>query len=132
MREYLFEKLEAWKLARAFRRSIYQVSKTFPPSEKFGLTSQVERAASSITANLAEGAGRLGFKDKIRFVNMAYASCLEVLDHIIGAHDLGYIDEDKYVELRLQLDQVVSKIERFTAYLNKKGSESTSTSSVRN
>lgn len=123
MRAYLFEKLEAWQQARALKCSIYQISKSFPLSEKYGLKSQIERAASSITANLAEGAGRASFKEKIRFVNFAYASALEVLDHLIGAHDLGYIETDKYIECRFEIDRVVNKIERFTAYLHKRVNE---------
>ncbi len=55
---YAFEKLEVWQLARIFRKDMYLVTENFPGEEKFGLTSQIRRAASSITVNLAKGSGR--------------------------------------------------------------------------
>lgn len=82
---YSFEKLEVWQLARVFRKDMYLVTKNFPGEEKFGLTSQIRRAASSITVNLAEGSGRASTMDKAHFTNMAITSALEVIDHLIGA-----------------------------------------------
>ncbi|MFN3530037.1 MAG: four helix bundle protein [Bacteroidia bacterium] len=65
MNTYRFETLEAWQLARAFRIQVYELVKTFPPYEAFALSSQLRRAASSITANLAEGSGRVSSLDWI-------------------------------------------------------------------
>lgn len=118
MRVYAFEKLEAWQLARRWRIHIVQASMKFPDSEKFGLTNQIRRAAYSVTANLAEGEARYGTKDRLKFVNIAYASALEVLDHIITAFDSGFIDEEMYLSLRNEMDLVTHKLERFAAYLN--------------
>jgi len=119
MRTYSFEKLEVWQLARAWRKNIYAATCHFPDSEKYGLTSQLRRAANSITANLAEGCARSGTKDRLKFVNIAYASTIEVLDHLITAHDLRFIDDPLYHTLRLEMDTLVIKLERFTAFLNK-------------
>lgn len=119
MRTYSFEKLEVWQLARVWRKNLYTATLLFPDTEKYGLTSQIRRAANSITANLAEGGDRSGTKDRLKFVNIAYASTMEVLDHLITAHDLGFIDESIYHSLRIEMDSLVIKLERFTVYLNR-------------
>lgn len=119
MRTYSFEKLEVWQLARIWRKNIYAATFHFPASEKFGLSSQIRRAANSITANLAEGCARSGAKDRLKFVNIAYASTIEVLDHLITAHNLSFTDEPLYQTLRLEMDTLVIKLERFTAHLKK-------------
>ncbi|MBA4303404.1 MAG: hypothetical protein C0424_04190 [Sphingobacteriaceae bacterium] len=78
----------------------------------------MRRAAYSVTANLAEGEARYGTRDRLKFVNIAYASALEVLDHLITALDSGFIDEEMYHSLRNEMDLVTHKLERFAAYLN--------------
>ena len=67
MRVYSFEKLEVWQLARKLTANIYKISKIFPEDEKFGLTSQIRRAAISITSNIAEGSSRQTGKEQARF-----------------------------------------------------------------
>ena len=62
-----FEDLEVYQVAREFRKAMYGVARELPESEKFGLTSQVRRAAVSLTNNIAEGHGRFHFPDQIRF-----------------------------------------------------------------
>lgn len=79
MYEYYFERLEVWKKARVFASQIYKTTSLFPDSEKFGITNQIRRATLSIGANIAEGMSRLTDKDKARFLNMAYGSCMEVV-----------------------------------------------------
>jgi four helix bundle protein len=69
-----FEKSEAWKESRKLVRQIYQLTKTFPDSEKFGLMSQMRRAAISVSSNLSEGSGRATVKDQKHFYRMAYSS----------------------------------------------------------
>lgn len=98
-----FTNLIAWQKSHAFVRSIYEISKKFPQSEQFGLTSQLRRAASSITANIAEGYGRYHFKDKIRFYYLARGSNTESQNHIILAHDLGYITNEEFYDLKFKV-----------------------------
>lgn len=72
--------------------AIYRITQDFPKEETYGVTSQLCRAASSITANIAEGFARYHFKDKIRFYYQSRGSAAEVQNFLILAKDLGYID----------------------------------------
>ena len=102
-----FTELQTWKTARNLRAEIYRVSRTFPGEEKFGLVSQMRRAAVSVTANLAEGYGRYSFQENIQFCRHSRASAYEVRDHLTTALDAEYISQEKYVELEgLAMDVV--------------------------
>lgn len=110
MHIYSFEKLETWQKARLFRKEIYALVRNFPKEETFGLTSQIKRSASSIGDCLAEGSARITPKDKAHFINMAYSSAIETINHIIGAFDLQYINIDEYTRFRLKLDELTNKL----------------------
>jgi len=107
---YSFEKLEVWQRARELKVKIYEITRGFPKEELFGLTSQVRRSSGSITANLAEGAGRATDKDKAYFTNNAYSSALETIDHLITSKDFNYISEKEYSDFRLMLDEIINKL----------------------
>ena len=106
MKTYSFEKLEVWQKARKLAKAIYVVTKQFPEEEKFGLTSQIRRAAVSICSNIAEGSSRNSYKDKARFSEMAYGSLTEVLNQLILAFDLLYLNEEDYNMLRSELEEI--------------------------
>lgn len=93
---------------------------SFLKEELFGLTSQIRRSTSSISDNLAEGAGRATVADKARFTNISYTSALETINHLIGAYDLKYIGEKKYVELRIMHDEIINKLNSLYKYQLKK------------
>ena len=80
-----------WKNAHVLVLKIYRLTDSLPNSEKYGITSQLQRAASSITANIAEGFARYHFKDKIRFYHNARGSLAEVQNFLLLAKDLNYI-----------------------------------------
>ena len=90
-REFRFEKLEVWQLARALNRSVYQATKRFPKEELFGLTSQLRRASVSVSSNIAEGSGRNSDADFAHFLEIAYASLMEVVSQLYLALDENYI-----------------------------------------
>jgi four helix bundle protein len=75
---------------------IFEITKSFPEEEKFGLISQMRRAAYFIPMNLMEGANRLGSKEYRQFVGIAKGSAGEIKYQLLLARDLGYICEDKY------------------------------------
>jgi four helix bundle protein len=86
-----FEDLDAYKVAREFRKAMYGVSRRLPESEKFGLVSQVRRAAVSLTNNIAEGHGRFHYLDQIRFMLHVRGSLEELLDDLNVCQDESYL-----------------------------------------
>ena len=107
---YSFEKLEVYQLARKFKIDIKLMSQIFPKEERFDLTSQINRASASISANLAEGSGRSSNFDQAHFTNMSFSTGLETIDHLNTAIDMQYINEEKYTELRIKLDAILNKL----------------------
>ena len=89
-----FQQLDAWKEAHKLVLMVYRVTQSYPAEERYGLTSQMRRAAVSIPANIAEGFKRRGIKDKIRFYNTSEGSLEEVKYFIILSNDLDYISSD--------------------------------------
>lgn len=98
-----FSDLAAWEVNHDFVKNVYEQTKHFPAEEKFGLTSQLRRAASSITANIAGGFGRYHMKDRVRFYYQARGSNTECQNHLILSHDLGYLDDTQFSELKEQV-----------------------------
>ncbi|MEA3391982.1 MAG: four helix bundle protein [Candidatus Marinimicrobia bacterium] len=92
--QFGFEKLIVWKEARAFITKIYELTDNFPNKEKFGLSSQIQRAAVSVAANIAEGSSRFSRKDFARFLQISFGSLMEVLSHAYVALDRKYIGND--------------------------------------
>ncbi len=101
-----FQDLVVWRKAHQFALGIYELTKTFPETEKYGLTSQLRRSAVSIPANIAEGFRRKGKSDKVRLMNIAQGSLEESRYYLILAKDLGYCDSLQQLN---QLEEV-SKI----------------------
>ncbi len=85
-----FEDLEVWRRAHALVLAIYRATVTYPPEERFGLVSQMRRAAVSVPANIAEGAKRRTARDQLNFYNMAQGSLEELRYYLILTRDLGY------------------------------------------
>ena len=94
-----FKEIYAWQRAHAFVVSVYQTTKSFPDYERFGLSSQFQRSAVSIAANIAEGYRKDGMSDKLRFLNIAQGSLEECKYYIILSKDLLYINEDEFASL---------------------------------
>jgi len=87
-----FYDLEAWKRGHLLALEIYKITEDFPKEEIYGAVNQLRRAASSITANIAEGFARYHFKDKVRFYYNPRGSVAEVQNFLLLAKDLKYID----------------------------------------
>jgi len=113
MKEYSFEKLEVWKLAKKFSLKIYTITEKYPDSEKFGLTSQLRRASVSISTNLAEGSGRNTGKDKAHFTQLAFGSLMECLNLLLISKDLELISEVEINSLRLEIDEISKKLSNY-------------------
>ena len=85
------KKLNVWKKAINFVTSIYEVTESFPESEKFGLVSQMRRAAVSIPSNIAEGAARNSNKEFLQFLSIAQGSASELETQLIISEKLGFL-----------------------------------------
>ena len=92
-------KLRAFELADTLVLAVYRHSRTFPPEERFGLTSQVRRAAVSTASNIVEGCARQSEADYLRFLDIAHGSSREVEYQLSLAGRLGYLSADAYREL---------------------------------
>ena len=101
-----FKKLVVWQHAHALTLRLYELSGTFPPSEVYGLTSQLRRAASSVPANIAEGCGRNGAADFARFLQIAFGSASELEYHLILARDLGFLKTESHQEVEREVTQI--------------------------
>ncbi len=112
-----FEKLDAWKESHKLVLLIYKVVKLFPSEEKFRLTDQLCRAASSIPANLVEGGARAYRKEYIQYCYQARGSLEETKYHLILARDLGYLKNNKYEELFEQANTAGRLINGLISYL---------------
>ncbi len=89
--------LEVWKQAMHLALNVYEATRQFPAEERFGLVSQMRRAAVSIPSNIAEGAGRNGQKEFAHFLGMARGSLSELETQCMLAHRLGFLRDPKSV-----------------------------------
>jgi four helix bundle protein len=94
-----FRHLKVWERAHQLTLAVYSNTVSFPHEERYGLTSQIRRAAVSIPANLAEGCGRGGDADFKRFVQIAMGSACELEYHLLLACDLKLLKDSTYEDL---------------------------------
>lgn len=94
-----FEELPIFREAHALVLSVYKISKQIPDAERFSLTSQIRRSAASIPTNIVEGNARGHSKEMVEFLFFAKGSLEETKYHLLLAKDLGYINEDNYVQI---------------------------------
>lgn len=113
---FSFEKLKVWQKARLFHREVFRLTTSFPYEQNYALIPQIRRAALSVPSNISEGAGRLGSKEFVHFISIAYGSLMETMNQLILAEDMGYVTEEMMVKLRLD----VAEIARMLTALKKK------------
>ena len=99
-----FKDLIVWKESHKLVLNIYEVTKSFPKEEIFGLVSQMRRCAVSITSNIAEGFGRQGYKEKIQFFYISQGSIIELKNQMEICKDVCYIEKAVYDDLIKQSD----------------------------
>jgi four helix bundle protein len=101
-----FTKLKVWRKARDLSLSTYSLTSGMPASERYGLVSQMRKAAVSIAANIAEGAGRSTRGDFRRFLHIASGSAAELQSHVLLARDLGFLSQEQFCTLLVQTEEV--------------------------
>ena len=95
-----FEELEVYSLAREFRKEIYRLINKLPEQERYNLASQMRRAATSLTNNIAEGHGRYHYQENIQFCRQSRGSLSELIDDLNICADEGYFPEPHLKELK--------------------------------
>lgn len=103
---HTFKNIKVWQKAHEMVLQIYKVTKNFPNVEKYGLTSQLRRSASSVATNIVEGYKRKSDKDFAHFLNLADTSLEETKYHLLLAHDLGYLSRGNYQKLSILTEEV--------------------------
>jgi len=115
-----FENLKVWRKAHGLALDVYRATRGFPSEERYGVTSQLRRAAVSVPCNIAEGAKRKRGLDYARFLNVAEASLSEVQYLILLSRDLRYLSDSTLLqhqaeEVGAMLNGLRSKVEQASA-----------------
>lgn len=120
-----FRDLEVWQVSHGLVLRVYDVTKHFPADERFRLTDQMCRAASSIPTNIAEGKGRSSIKEYIQFLSIARGSVEEMKYLLILSRDLRYLDEEIYMEMAGQMDRIGKMLNKLMGSLRSRYSPKT-------
>ena len=106
-----FSQLKVWSRSHEVVLEVYELTRRFPNDEKYGLSSQLRRAAVSVPANIAEGARRNSNADFARHLNIAAGSASEVDYLVLLATKLGYIDDRRAHHLRIELEEIMRMLD---------------------
>lgn len=105
-----FTKMPVWQSALRLLKQIYSVTKAYPTDERFGLISDMRRAAHSITHNIAEGFGRFEPKDKSRFYKISRGSVYELMSQILVSSELTYLPSELKTNLLKYCRQIIKEL----------------------
>ena len=117
---FKFEKLEIWKLAIDLANEIHILTRNFPKEEMFSLTSQMKRAADSISLNVAEGSTGQSDAEQVKFIGYAQRSAMEVVNCLYLAIRRNYIGKIEFDKFYNDLDKLIAKIQAFKNSIKKK------------
>ena len=115
-----YKELKVWQRSYQLCLEIYKITKGFPKEERYGLTSQLRRAAVSVPSNIAEGYGRKTTPEYIRFLYIAYGSNCELETQILLSGDLGYIETGKLEILKEGIGEVERMLKALIKSLERK------------
>lgn len=114
-----YKELIIWQKGIEIVKKVYALARQFPGEEKYGIVSQVTRAAVSIPANIAEGSSRNSDKDYARFLQLSLGSAFEVQTYLIIAKEMNWAETANIAELEFILEEEIKMIHRFINTLNK-------------
>ncbi len=106
-----FRDMPVWQKAFELLLRIYDVTKAYPKEEKYGLVSDMRRAANSVTNNISEGFGRYEKLDKTRFYKISRGSCYELINQCLASQALGFITENDKDELINDYRDVIGELD---------------------
>lgn len=112
-----FRKLDTWLDGVELADTIYTLTASFPKTEIYGLSSQMQRAAVSVPSNIAEGSGKGSDRDFARFVSISLGSLFELETQIEIAYRRGYISTENYYALRPRIESLQKRIYNLREYL---------------
>jgi four helix bundle protein len=127
-----FHNLVVWQKAYAWVLYVYKLTKRFPDDERFGVTSQLRRAAASIPANLAEACGRGGKLEFGRFVQIALGSAAEAEYHVLLAKDLGYLKLEEFDAVGTAVVEIKRMLASLLKSARSRNAEQSKTSTTEN
>ena len=116
-----FKNLIVYQKSKELVKQVYALLKQFPDDERFALCGQMRRAAISVPSNIVEGMARLSTKDQSHFLNIAYGSLMELYAQLDIAHDLGYVSDDDFTKIEVNIDEIDKMIVSLT-YIRKQTS----------
>lgn len=105
-----FKQLKVWQKSVDLATEVYRITSEFPPEEKFGLISQINRSSVSVASNIAEGAGRGSKKEFYNFLSFAYGSSYELETQLIIAKKLDYIKEKEFKAITDKVDEIQKRV----------------------
>jgi len=114
---FRFEKLDVWHKAVEMTDRVYEMTRTFPDNERFGLTSQMRRASVSVASNIAEGSGRTSTTEFLRFIEIAYGSLMELITQTLIAKRQGFLLEKLYQETYVESENLARMLSGLRAAL---------------
>ena len=114
-----YRELKFWSYSKALAVNIYDKTQNFPDSEKFGLTSQLRRAAVSVPSNIAEGSGRQSNKEFVRFLNIATGSLYELEAQLEIANEIGFLSNGNFESLNKQVSTVIQMMTKFKVKISR-------------
>jgi four helix bundle protein len=112
-----YKELDVWKKSVALTTELYKLTSRFPDTERYGLTSQIRRAATSIAANIAEGWGRGSTGEYIQFLTIARGSLMELETHLIVACNLHFLSSDELGAASKQIEDIGKMLNRLIGAL---------------
>ena len=121
MNEYSYQTLNVYKDAKAMVVDVYRLLKQYPAEERYTLCDQIRRAAISITSNIAEGMSRYSDKEKVHFLEIAYASMMEVESQLDISVDLEYITKEQFETIEKAIKAVGKQLSVLRAKYLPKG-----------
>jgi four helix bundle protein len=113
-----YKELKVWQKAIELTVEVYKITKNLPREEKFALANQLNRCAVSIPSNIAEGAGRNSNKDFNNFLGIALGSAFELETQLLIINHLGYLSDDDYVPIRIEIEHIQNMLIKLKDSLN--------------
>jgi four helix bundle protein len=118
-----FKDIRVWQDAMTLAKNVYLSTTHFPANEKYGLTSQINRAAVSIPSNIAEGAGRESVKEFSHFISIALGSAYELETQILLSESFGFQSKESFLSMHHEIGRLQKMLVSFKRALIKKEKE---------